>query len=65
MGKKGKKGKAASASGVRRGALTGPAGFTRTRTRRVEFGFGDLDRLEGRIRAERRAERERERRRGG
>lgn len=46
-------------------AATGPAGNTRRRGKGVEFGFGDLDRLERRLREERRAERERERERRG
>ena len=42
--------------------MTGPARNTRGRGR-VEFGFGDLDRLERERRVERRAERESERER--
>ena len=46
--------------------MSEPARNTRGRRGgRVEFGFGDLERLERRLRVERRAEGGRRRRRGG
>lgn len=54
----------AARRGKEAAVITGPARNTRLQSggRKVEFGFGDLEVLENRVRRERREERERERR---
>ena len=55
------RGKPAAKKSVKRDVdIAGPAGHTRGRGKRVEFGFDDLERLGRRVREQRRAERRRE-----